>query len=193
VGEVIGVFVLDYVSDDSGSPDISERFENETVFSPLSEISNNENPEIQWHCLEDTRKVKPLLKLINCHLASQTKFPELKSHPDNVIYGSRDFHDYFDGMAIESKCPELAVEYLSHDERPTLMSGFQLYKFYVRIKFRRVEVANCMLNYFKDGTQRVNELEFTSFLFMTDPVSAQRFLAIKLTETMKKWNDNSIP
>ena len=89
--------------------------------------------------------------------------------PDDAIFGSWIFHQYFDALNLETLCPELAVTFESIADEPERFRFFDEEKsksnVNVSIIFRDEDVARVMSNYFKNGTVKVSDLNFTSYLY----------------------------
>jgi hypothetical protein len=155
-----------------------------------SVLSNNGDPETQRQSLEDLSKF-PKLKCYRCHIISATNKDHHKD-PDNAIYGSWMFHQYFDALNTETRIPELAVKFDSvaeEEEVPVADKYEKRWKINVLVEFRDQEVAETVSLYFKSGTQRVpnNPLIYQSFLYARNPENMKYFLDFKYDETTKLW------
>ncbi len=102
------VFYQHYRNEDSDSPPFLSLND---ILSSHSEsvLSNNGDPERALQSLEDLTKM-PHVKCYKCHLIS-SQVKEHSHNPDNCIYGSWLFHQYFDALNTEDKYPELAVKF----------------------------------------------------------------------------------
>jgi len=55
--------------------------------------------------------------------------------------------------------------------------------------FRDEDVARVMSNYFKNGTVKVNDLNFTSYLYANDAEKMKFYLDSKYNETLASWEE----
>ncbi len=157
-----------------------------------SVLSNNGDPERALQSLEDLTKF-PNLKCYKCHIISR-KVEEYKDNPDNRIYSSWIFHQYFDGLDTESNYPELAVKFesVSGQEDVPIGNDFaRRWKINVIVVFRDEELAKFMSSLFKVGTQQIqdNPLRYQSFLYARNANDMQYFLEHKYNETTKLWEN----
>jgi hypothetical protein len=61
------------------------------------------NDEKQLQMFETHVSSNPEIRAYNCHIAPKGKYPEYEDDPDNFVYGSGDFHNYFDGLKVKPK------------------------------------------------------------------------------------------
>jgi hypothetical protein len=61
------------------------------------------NDEKQLQMFETYVSSNPDIRAYNCHIARKGKYPEYEDDPDNLVYGSANFHNYFDGLKAKPK------------------------------------------------------------------------------------------
>ena len=126
-----------------------------------------------------------------CHIISQSKYPEDKKNPNNILIMSRYLHQQFDGIDSTEKCPLFYVKYLSHSESSSIgiVNGHQVpvYETTVAIIFCGEDDAQELVHYVKKG-QSVTTTEYHISLWFQDPLEFQKFAAIRETDTLLLWN-----
>jgi len=132
-----------------------------------------------------------------CHLHSQRKFPQYRDDPDNVLYLSRFYHEYFDGIStVPKKTPKFLVQYCSHDEKkvdlpleedPQTTHRIRKHRTVVRVIFISVEACNRLSKYLKDGSVQVDERTYELELFFHDGTKAKVHLDHKADQTRIIW------
>ena len=191
------VFHSHYIgADNNESPALSLDDIRDVLSSNGSSVSYDPVKALQ--SLEDIA-IFPGLKYYCCHLVSK-KVNAHKSNPNNCIWGTWIFHEYFDALNTQDVgVPLIAVKYVSTSEltediplgnNKTLTRR----KVTVAIEFfdsdvgRRVAISfQAMM---KVGTVVVDALHYKSFLYPNDPVEFKAFLEAKYEETMKAWNED---
>jgi hypothetical protein len=159
--------------------------------------SESYDPVKALQSLEDIA-IMPGLKYYWCHLVSR-QVAKVKKNPNNCIYGTWIFHQYFDALNTEVVgIPLIAVKYLSTENEPEdIPAGDKVLtrkKVNVSIEFynndvgRRVAIAFQAL--MKAGTKVLDDRHYESFLFPKDPVEMRDFLSAKYGETMKAWKSD---
>ena len=129
-----------------------------------------------------------------CHLMSQTKHPEHKDDPNNILIMSRDLHQQFDGLNMCDGVPHFILEYVQHDrqsiERNFTEGGRQrtkhVFETVVRVTFLNEGYAAVLIPHFKDGTVQGSTC-FKFPLYFEDPDAFRDFAAHKANETRLKW------
>ena len=179
-------------ADNEDSPEVS-LYHTMNVRSSHSSslLTTSAEPQKAIQSLEDLTIFKGL-KCYKMHLVSQT-VKKYAKHPDNCIYGSWIFHQYFDSLNAVSNYPEIAVKYESAENPESLNLGGtweKRTKVNVTIEFIDEDIARLISQYLKkDGTQAVpyDNLKFHSFLYAHDAVKMKYFLDCKYNETTKIW------
>jgi hypothetical protein len=184
------VFYSHYQAGDTDSPPFLTL--NDILSShSTSLLSNNGNPELALQSLEDLAKFK-YLKCFKCHIVPAT-VKEHSKNPDNIIYGSWMFHQYFDALNTENLYPELAVKFdsVAGEEELEIRDKYEKrWRINVLIEFRDEDIAATVSAYFKAGTQRIQNdpLKYKSFLYARDSNQMKYFLDCKYSDTTTKWS-----
>jgi hypothetical protein len=129
-----------------------------------------------------------------CHLKSQTKYPSDANKDGNIIYLSRNLHEHFDGINTEDKnIPSFLIRYVSHEESRVPLSidgqSFSKCKVLVNVCFRPMEKFLILANLLKDGSTRIDNFTYQTFLYFDDGKEAERFLKFKSNRIQKVWDN----
>lgn len=183
------VFYHHYIpADNNESPEISM---NDVLgTASLSAVSVSTDPRLALQALESPSFLEAFgSKWYKCHLISQTN-SQFRDDPDNVLYASWNFHQIFDGLnTIDGIGVAIKVETLDGSVDVVVAEGKyeKRSRLTVKIIFRTASLSNFFSGVFKDGTVRVNDLEFLSFLYARDADRMQIFLTHKYDRTMEVW------
>jgi hypothetical protein len=124
-------------------------------------------------------------KWYKCHLISAT-VKKYYNDPDNVIYASWNFHQLFDGLNTQAGVG-VAVKFDHIGDCEEILIGDKFErrcKIFVVVQFIDRDVANFFGNILKDGTMRIDDYSYLSFLFAKDPDRMKYCLEQKF-ETVK--------
>jgi hypothetical protein len=115
-------------------------------------------------------------KWYKCHLISKSeksgKYAEYKGHVDNFIYGSWNFHQLLDGLNTSDGIGVVIrfESMLGREEVQAKNGRFEhRYKVSVIVEFRSADLAAVFQPRVTDGTERLDDCKFRSFLYVTDP------------------------
>jgi hypothetical protein len=143
------------------------------------------DPAVQLRCLEAVTLCRPGSKLYRCHIADKAKYLKYAKDEDNIIFGTSDFHDIFDGRMTESGLPEVALQFDSSEE--VFIDNSRMWKVFILMEFYNIKIANYMSRRLKDGTTQATELIFRTFIFANDVSKIKLYLDIKYAQTKELW------
>mmetsp|Transcript_7874 Transcript_7874/g.8349 ORF Transcript_7874/g.8349 Transcript_7874/m.8349 type:complete len:292 (-) Transcript_7874:282-1157(-) len=157
--------------------------------------SNNDEPEKGLRTVEDLHQLKFKEIIYKCHIASQAYYSEYKNDPNNILFASHLFHNYFDGDGKRPKAgadpewgtpPELALKFI--EVRSTQTVDRQQYtKIIVHAIFRDIEGTRAMDGRWRDGTEFIDELTVCTYFYTKDVEATVKYLKIKYFETERCW------
>ena len=188
-----GVYVYsdDYKFEDSDSPANTH----DDDIQSTTEVSCSGDPVQALRSLEDLSQVHKGEGIFRCHIAPQAFYKEYRNDPDNIIFGSHLFHNYFDGdgkrrpppsHAGWGTPPRLKIEYESTGNSHMYQS-IRYYLINVLVTFEDPEMARAMDGRWREGSSAVGDLQFRTHFYTGDAERAQNFLALKLKETEARW------
>lgn len=192
------VFFKHYQSTDESCPLCLSLADLATVTSQHTAIvlnTGNPDPLIELKSVEKFQLLPPLTRLNKCLLASTAEYKQHIKDDDNIIYGSRNFHNYFDGMMTTTGAPEFALRYGGHEGQFNVIIGqFQnvrtMWKVNVIFEFRDNGVFEWCKHYFREyRSAETNPLTLMIYIYFFDLAKAELFLNIKYEETIKQWNE----
>lgn len=137
------------------------------------------------------------LKLYRCHLIPKT-VKKYKDDPDNVIYGTWVFHQYFDGLNTEGEheYPQLAVQFERAEERAEVDVGNGHFewrqKIWVIIHFEDEDICTFMQSFLKPGSEKLDNLKWRSFLYVCNEETFKFFLQKKFDATKALWDAGEV-
>mmetsp|Transcript_7875 Transcript_7875/g.8351 ORF Transcript_7875/g.8351 Transcript_7875/m.8351 type:complete len:292 (-) Transcript_7875:282-1157(-) len=185
------VLITDYDPTTSSSP--ANSHENSIHYSEIT--TNNDDPEKGLRAVEDFSQLKFKEKIYKCHIASQAYYSEYKNDPNNILFASHLFHNYFDGDGKRPKAgadpewgtpPELALKFI--EVRSTQTVDRQQYtKIIVHAIFRDIEGTRAMDGRWRDGTEFIDELTVCTYFYTKDVEATVKYLKIKYFETERCW------
>jgi hypothetical protein len=189
------VLRTDYNSDDNtDSPEMSLNnvlSDSATIVSLYGDVSRT------LQALEDTKAIAILgVSWYRCHLIPDTSKDTLKNDPDNFIYASWTFHQHLDGLntpsgigiaiALDSEIAAVREEVLVNDN----------YEYRDRVSvllyFEDINVANVFQTLLKQGTERLGDSCFRSFVHVRSASKFSKCVAKKLRDQKQKseWVKN---
>ena len=185
------VYFIHYKKSDSSSPNNS-RTDNvsDTVLT-----TNDTDPAKSLGSLEDLTQLMKKEMIAKCHIACKAHYSEYKNDPNNIIYGSHAFHDYFDGDGKKPPpganpgwgvMPELRLTFIDAED-PKYISGILCSRINVDVTFRDPAVAKAMEGRWRSGSYFRDELTTRTFFYSRDRVAVAKYLRIKDFETTRRW------
>lgn len=186
------VLITDYDPTTSSSP--ANSHDNSIHHSEIT--SNNDEPEKGLKTVEDLHQLKYKETIYKCHIASQAHYSEYKNDPNNILFASSLFHNYFDGDGKRPKAgadpgwgipPELALKFIEVGSTQTF-DRQQYTKIIVHVIFREIEVARAMDGRWRDGSENIDELTVCTYFYSQNPTATVKYLKIKYWETKRRWD-----
>jgi hypothetical protein len=110
--------------------------------------------------------------------------------PDNAVYGTWLFRQYFDGQIKDDGIPEIAIKFLNAGDETEVFIGNSAEKrtkIEVSIEFRDSSMAQGISRQFKEGTVKVNDLCYKSFMFARNHENMKSFINHRYDETISLW------
>jgi hypothetical protein len=182
----MGIFFSHYDTKLYGSPECLSL--NTIAMSSSKADVDPSDPLVQRRCLEDISLCRPGSKLFRCHIADKAKYPKYANDEDNIICGTSDFHESFDGSMTLSGRPDVAIKFEGVREKVTINNNCQGWKVSIILEFFDKNIAAYMSNRLKSGTERIDELNFRSFIIANEPKKLEKYLNIKYKQTMELWD-----
>ena len=124
------------------------------------------------------------------HIKPKSSFPKLKNDENNIFYGSwTHFHQFYDGMNVVDEIPtmvikfekECGIEYVGK-------SSEKRHRVNVVIEFRGKGYEEDMAPHLKNGSEKIDELMWRSFLFVSDVETIKDCLDWKSKQTRILWD-----
>lgn len=171
--------------DNTESPDMSLN----DVFSDASVVSLSHDPSHALKALEDVQKVAFWgSKWYKCHLIS-AKNKKFENNPDNIIYASWLFHQHFDGLnTVRGASVAIRFEEIVGIEEVSIGDRYEMrHKIHVIVEFLDRQIASVFEPMFKVGTQKLNDVEFRSFLYAVQPKVMIKCLKAKYNKSKSAW------
>jgi hypothetical protein len=139
-----------------------------------------------------------------CHLKSQSnkKFAHLADNINNVVYMSRQMHEYYDNISLRSKAPLFTLDYASHNtdaiyknvknskkqtKKDRDMQAVAVYSTTVRVTFFSSYHAAALKPYFRSYVCGDKDTVIFITLLIDDPRLFAECLTHKADETRKIW------
>jgi hypothetical protein len=141
------------------------------------------DPERLHQCLEKPSNFCGV-KLYTMHIKSKSRFPALKAEENNTLYGSWLFHQYLDGRNTESGLPVLAIRAETDAQDGAVVGRARVN---VLIELRSADEAATVPHLLKDNSERISDLLYRSFVYVTDPVLFVECLTWKYEDTRQQW------
>lgn len=186
------VFYNDYqpISDDPNRSGLCDTASDFTDRSYVSDVFVTEEVRLKLVDAESSTSMF-LKKPEKCHLKSQSTFKELKNDPNNIVYMSRQLHEYFDGIGQTDGVPAFVMTYKKHD--PQVITRvfdddrtLHVYETTVSVLFRTELIKSILSPFFKDHRDvTTKRIEFC--LYFEEPEDFEEYAAFKASETRAKW------
>lgn len=180
----------------SAPAQIGRSYEN---FSPsIRSKSPIRQPSIQRIDSEPIRTLKslenlssnPKLKCYSCLFIPKSIDTSYIDDPDNSIYGTWLFRQYFEGLINDFEIPELVIKYIGRDE--DVCKATETMDNRVRVQvviiFRDETLSKAFSRQFKSGTTKISELSYQSYLYANDEKKLEYFMNDRYHRTMNMWN-----
>jgi hypothetical protein len=171
-GSLTRVLSSDYVSTENNeSPNMSL---NDIMSNESSTVTIYSSSETLLKTLEKEEVVVAFgTKWYKCHLIPNNckmfKNDPNRNHDDNFIYSSWNFHQLFDALHVTHGLG-VVLRYVDYnpvaEEVLVAPNRFEYrYRVNISLEFKSASVASTFGTFFKDGTQRLTDTKYVSFLF----------------------------
>jgi hypothetical protein len=178
--ELQRVSLRDYKTTDSDSPPWSlEAY----AVSESQGTPATVDPERLHQCLEKTSNFCGV-KLYKMHLKSKSRFPALRDEENNTLYRSWLFRQFIDGLNTESGLPGMVIRAEKVTQDGDVGGRARVN---VLIELRSTDEATTVTRLFKDNSERISNLLYRSFVYVTDPVLFTECLTWKYEDTRQQW------
>ena len=186
------IMLSDYVAAESESPLQSLA---DFKAAPASDSSAASDVSVgNTLCLFQSLEKPECFRVVNAykmHLKDRAKFSDLRQTESNILVGSwTPCHQFLDGLNTADNLPQMTVGFLREgdDERvgnpPQKRSRID-----VVIEFRSEAAEREMAGRFKDGSRRVGDLKWESFVHVEDKGIFMECLKWKYNDTKRRWQD----
>lgn len=158
--------------------------------SSLSVVSCTD-PLVQFQTIE---KLIPRLKPYRCHIKPNSS---LRGNENNMILGNWTFHQYFDGVMTRDESgvpnvPLIAIRPTPNEPLKDEMIGEPPQKrtrVSLLVECRSKDIAKAFGSTLKDGSERVSDDTWKTFVHVQDAETFCDCLNWKYTATNSKWNE----
>lgn len=190
-GNYCDILLSDYVAMDSGSPLTSlDHFRAAQASSTSSELPYFD-ALVQFQSLE-RMKLFHLFRPYKMHLKSQADFPKLRANHNNILSGSWQFHQLFDGMNLSENCPQVAIRICTETEMLRECVGehrHQRYRIGLILEFRSTTAEDAVKLNLKLGSVQIRPLMWRSFVHVEDNDMFEQCLQWKYDQTKQIWSE----
>ena len=200
-GDLKAVLLSDYGGSDYDSP-IQTLAEFQAVrsssCSTISGTISGDDPLAQFQCIERPQQFV-VTTPYRCHLKPRSKFKDLEGNLNNQFAMSWLFQQFFDGMktidditgkpnlplfAIKCEADSFKEEFVFVGDPHTKRSRIEL-----DVVFRsKISAEVCSMG-LKNGSTRISDTHWKTFVHVTDPKTFCNCLQWKYEETTRKWNE----
>mmetsp|Transcript_7555 Transcript_7555/g.14809 ORF Transcript_7555/g.14809 Transcript_7555/m.14809 type:complete len:418 (+) Transcript_7555:469-1722(+) len=184
------VFLNHYVASDEESP-MSSLSEFKTAVSSCPTVDIGSDSElVHFQCLEKPEYFASV-NAYQLHIKDKAKFRDLRNNPNNLLAGSwTPFHQHFDGLNTPGNLPQVAVRFeqvvgeeIVGDERT------KRHRVEVALEFRDSASERIMAPRLKNGSTKISECEWRTFVHVLDATEFKDCLEWKHADTKRKWMD----
>lgn len=165
--------------------DYDKNENNETHIMSLNDIMSNEstitvytNTETLLKTLEAEEIVASFdKKWYKCHFIPNDcklyRNDPNRNHDDNFIWGSRNFHQLFDGLHTVNSGVGVVLRFVrSNPNGEEVLVAPNRYEsrycVFISVEFKNAKVAASFASYFKDGTKRLTDTKYETFIYVKD-------------------------
>jgi hypothetical protein len=169
------IFYKHYLeTDNNDSPSMSL---NDVMSDSQSQMSVSNSVSSHLQAIESDLFLSCLgSKWYKCHLISKSErreeYAKYKDHVDNFIYGSWPFHQLLDALDTQNGLG-VAIRFDSvlGLEEVELRNGKyeRRHRVQVIVEFQTAKFSSMFQPWMKDGTEKLDDCKFRSFLYVTDP------------------------
>ena len=151
----------------------------------LSKYQSIEKPQLLRYAGNKTYKL---------HLKNQGKKfghdKSLKNNPNNMLAGTWNFHQHFDGLNREGKMPTVAIN-AGEEKEEVQARGHKRRKVMLDIEFLNDQIEFGVSVFLKDGSEKVQgeTLKWRSFVHVRDVKTFKDCMGWKYEDTKKQWAD----
>mmetsp|Transcript_47005 Transcript_47005/g.112936 ORF Transcript_47005/g.112936 Transcript_47005/m.112936 type:complete len:301 (+) Transcript_47005:262-1164(+) len=182
------VFLQDYVAKDEESP-MGSLADFKAAVSSCPTISvGSDNELVQFQCLEKPECFASL-DAYRLHIKDKAKFRDLRDNPNNLLAGSwTPFHQHLDGLNTPDNLPQVAVRF-EKDQGEELVGNppSKRRKVDIVLEFRDSASEEIMAPRLKNGSVKVADQIWRTFVHVLDADKFQECLEWKHQDTRRKW------
>jgi hypothetical protein len=149
------------------------------------------NDEMSLQMFEQYVSTNPQIRAYDCHIASAALYDEHKKNPNNFVYASWNFHNYFDGLKVNPKGipPMLIRLVMSYVAKDIEVNGnrYPWRRIDVIMDFMSVKGCEEMCRTLRPGFIMINTTQVRTWIYSKDPEEMCHFFSLKYQETVAKW------
>lgn len=182
-GNLRRVYSEEYVETATDSPDASTGVKSSTVASNFVESS----PMVKFQSIQRQAFVSGG-EAEKCHIVPkcQLETPAEKSNPNNMLALSPDFHKLFDGKT--NVVPKMRISVV--DEEVTQSGPIGRVGVALKVEFTEDWVGQTYGVFLKDGSTKISDTEFRTWVYVEDPEDFANNIRIKYDETTARWESD---
>ena len=173
----------------SDSPMLSLSDFRGSVASTEQEGLDRWDPLVQFQSIENPRLFL-LCKAYRMHIKDKSQFSSLKDNVNNLFAGTwTPFHQLFDGLMVYGGVPLMAIQCVGREgEKELVGEPAELReRVELEIEFFSELAAGTMAPQLKDGSERVGELKWKSFVHVLDGTLFRECVQWKYEDTKANW------
>ena len=126
------------------------------------------------------------LKPYKLHLKDKAKFKNLQNDENNMVVGSWQFHQYFDGLNVEDGIPLVAMSVVDFAKHP---SAEHDNRYWVKLELEFFQSMYTKSINFKDGTESVDDCKRRILVWVEKANTFIECVRWKNQDTRTKWNN----
>jgi len=183
------VFLNHYVGTDEESP-MSSLADFKAAVSSCPTVSvGSENELVQFQCLEKPECFASL-DAYRLHIKDKAKFKNMRDNPNNLLAGSwTPFHQHLDGLNTPGNLPQVAIRFeKDQGEERVGNPPTKRHRVDIVLEFRDAASEEIMAPRLKNGSVKLRDHEWRTFVHVLDAQTFQDSLNWKHQDTKRKWD-----